>query len=522
MNRIMFVVTFLVALSLGAVLREAASSQVAQLPDGGDFQGHLLDGRLQGAGEIRWRNGQYYRGEFKAGLYQGQGTMMFADGSRYEGEFSKGQPEGQGTLYLHDGDRYVGQFHQSRMQGQGRYERGDAVYEGQFDQDHFTGQGSLTRKGKLVYSGGFDDWEFNGQGQYFADDGSVWKGTFDHGRMTGKGEYRDVDGERYVGEFKNWQYDGHGVLYATNGDRYEGDFRYGQYNGEGTMYLHQPRHDVSQYHGTWRFGRLVKSDVPAFIDHTDSKIEQALYSENSRLDKQLTALKPGTPGHTDLYFLGVAGDGSQHVFGRELKFVYGQLSKRYDLAGHSVLLVNDRDRIGEATMATRISVRRAIDAIARNMNRDEDVLLLYMTSHGSRQHDFVLNQKGMRLPYLSARTLAQMLDESGIKYQMVIMSACYSGGIIPLVKGPDRLVMTSAAADRTSFGCSDDSKMTYFGRALFSEAFPQHKDWVSTFDIARDWIQHKEQAEKITPSKPQIAVGADIRQKLAQLPLKQT
>lgn len=252
----------------------------------------------------------------------------------------------------------------------------------------------------------------------------------------------------------------------------------------------------------------------------EQRLEQALYSERARLQQQLATLAAGTPGEAELYFLGIAGDGTQRVFGREIDFVHQQLQQRYDLHQRSVLLINDRERIGEVVMATRTSVESALRALARQMNPDEDVLLLYLTSHGSEQHDIMLDQEGLLLPDLSAQALQQLLDEVGIRWQLVIVSACYSGGVVPLLQHPDRLVMTSAAADRASFGCTDDAELTYFGRALFAEAFPQFVQWPDMFTAAQRWIEQKEQADDMLPSQPQLAVGERILPQLARVPLQ--
>lgn len=252
----------------------------------------------------------------------------------------------------------------------------------------------------------------------------------------------------------------------------------------------------------------------------EQRVEQALYTEQVRLQQQLATLAAGTPGQTELYFLGIAGDGTQRVFGREIDFIHQQLQQRYDLRQRSVLLINDRERIGEVVMATRTSVEDALRALARQMNPEEDVLLLYLTSHGSEQHDIMLDQEGLLLPDLSAQVLRQLLDDVGIRWQLVIVSACYSGGVVPLLQHPDRLVMTSAAADRASFGCTDDAELTYFGRALFAEAFPHYVQWPDMFAAAQRWIEQQERAEDMLPSLPQLAVGERILPQLARVPLQ--
>lgn len=323
-------------------------------------------------------------------------------------------------------------------------------------------------------------------------DGGVYTGQLQDGLMQGSGEIRWPDGSVYQGEFDDGQYHGQGALVYADGTRYEGQ---------------------------WRKGEFVSSSDTADA-LLDQRLEQALYSEHDRLQQQLATLRDGTPGQVELYFLGVAGDGTQRVFGREIDFVHTQLQQRYDLQQRSVLLINDRARIGEVVMATRTSLQSAVQALANAMNPGEDVLLIYFTSHGSESHDLMLDQEGLLLPDLPAHTLQQMLDQSGIRWQVVIVSACFSGGVIPLLQHPDRLVMTSAAADRSSFGCTDDADLTYFGRALFAEAFPQFVDWHAMFTAAERWIEQKEGDEGVQSSLPQWVAGDRILPQLARIPLQ--
>ena len=64
------------------------------------------------------------------------------------------------------------------------------------------------------------------------------------------------------------------------------------------------------------------------------------------------------------------------------------------------------------------------------MNRDEDILFLFLTSHGSPEHEFKLQQNHMTLRDLPARELGELLKASGIRWKVIVVSACYSGGFI--------------------------------------------------------------------------------------------
>ncbi len=50
-----------------------------------------------------------------------------------------------------------------------------------------------------------------------------------------------------------------------------------------------------------------------------------------------------------------------------------------------------------------------------------------------------------------------MIDESGLTNLIVVVQACYSGSFVDNLAAPDRMVITAAAADRTSFGCASEN-----------------------------------------------------------------
>src|SRR5690606_28806012 len=89
----------------------------------------------------------------------------------------------------------------------------------------------------------------------------------------------------------------------------------------------------------------------------------------------------------------------------------------------------------------------------------------------------------------------------------------------PFLEDETTLVMTAARADRTSFGCSDESEMTYFGRAYFEQALPHSDSFVAAFEQARMLITQWEERDfpEEERSEPQIALGSRIAAHLRTL-----
>jgi len=103
-----------------------------------------------------------------------------------------------------------------------------------------------------------------------------------------------------------------------------------------------------------------------------------------------------------------------------------------------------------------------------------------------------------------------MLDASAAKYRVVIISACYSGVFVPALANPRTLVITAAAADRSSFGCEDRATWTYFGEAFFNQALRSASTLEAAFSKARQIVTAREQREGFRPSNPQMAGGAEV------------
>ena len=108
-----------------------------------------------------------------------------------------------------------------------------------------------------------------------------------------------------------------------------------------------------------------------------------------------------------------------------------------------------------------------------------------------------------------------MLDEAHIKWRVIVISACYSGGYVEPLRNENTMVMTASDATHTSFGCGTESDFTYFGRALFDEELRRTTSFERAFESARTTIARREQAAGEEPSNPQIFVGPAIRAKLA-------
>ncbi len=130
---------------------------------------------------------------------------------------------------------------------------------------------------------------------------------------------------------------------------------------------------------------------------------------------------------------------------------------------------------------------------------------VYITSHGSPEG--VAIGDTMTGP----KALSAMLNNAcGDRPTVAIISACYSGVFVPALAGPNRLVLTAARGDRTSFGCGQTYKYTFFDECVLQE-FPASHDFPGLATLVQGCVAAREKKENMAPpSEPQLSVGANV------------
>jgi len=251
----------------------------------------------------------------------------------------------------------------------------------------------------------------------------------------------------------------------------------------------------------------------SFSAHAEDTVD-SVQAQRALVDAQVARLSSEPDPHGRVYFLGFAGVGEERVFAEEIKLAAQRVGEKYGSAQRSVLLLNDRRDLATWPLASTSSLRYSLTEIARVMNRDEDVLFLALSSHGSRDTTIAVSNTGMTEQGLSAHTLAKLLKESGIKWRVIVVSACFSGAFVKPLADKHTIVIAAAAKNRTSFGCSDQRDLTYFGEAFYRDALPHSTNLRVAFEAARTEIRRREKDEEFTPSKPQGYFGPMMEEKL--------
>lgn len=533
------------------VFKPETINGLVQLPDGAVYKGGYKNGLFDGEGQLAWSNGDRYQGEFKNGFKHGEGKDILANGTTYEGQFTKGYWQGKGKVVFSTGESYEGDFQQNEFEGRGKYVAYDGVvYEGEFKNNRMNGKGTIRYSSGASYNGEVKNWKMHGMGVYSTADKTVtYSGEFVDNAQNGNGEIRYNDGSVYTGEIKNWQadgkgkaiaksgttytgefkynlYNGKGVLEYKNGNRYEGEFKNGSRHGQGKFVMAHPKGRKKVLVGWWEYGSYVgekepKRDKDGNIVATTSKTREAIdaesvfYSQHDLLNSSLAKVLPGRPNQTDMYFLGFAGYGSQDVFMKEVRYAKHMFDKTFQTKGRSFALINNDRLTKTVPLASVTNLEIALQHLASVMDIDQDILFIYLTSHGSEKDGLAVSLPGLPLNDLSAKKLAEILKKSRIKWKVVAISSCYSGEFIDELKDEHTLIMTSARGDHVSFGCSDEAEFTYFGEALLKDSIPETNSFVSAFKKARELVMAREDKEKYDHSDPQLWTSPAIEKQLS-------
>jgi hypothetical protein len=245
-----------------------------------------------------------------------------------------------------------------------------------------------------------------------------------------------------------------------------------------------------------------------------------------KMGAALAALQPQRKGVLDTYVL-VASLWNDPVFENEAKEASAILARHFDAEGRTIVLSAGRGGGPRAyPAATPDNFQAAIGKIGRTIDPKEDLVVVFLTSHGGPDGTVGLQEKGRLSGGLRPVNLRQSLQQAGIRSRVVIVSACFSGNFILPFNDPDTLVLTAAAADKTSFGCEPSRDFTYFGDAMFNHALRGGSGILAAYDEALGLIakwegelhanweklpgQQRASTPEPVPSNPQKNVGDNI------------
>lgn len=164
-------------------------------------------------------------------------------------------------------------------------------------------------------------------------------------------------------------------------------------------------------------------------------------------------------------------------------------------------------------VADPVTAAEALRGVAEAAERAPRGCLLYFTSHGSPD-GIVFGPDAEISPAAMANLVRRWC---GARPTVVIVSACYSGVFVNALAAPNRMVLTAASRERTSFGCGAGETWPWFDGCVI-ETLPAAADFLALAAGARACVARKEAAAGTeTPSEPQLFVGAEMQLRLPTL-----
>ncbi|WP_446831746.1 C13 family peptidase [Candidatus Foliamicus sp.] len=242
---------------------------------------------------------------------------------------------------------------------------------------------------------------------------------------------------------------------------------------------------------------------------------ERVYANQERLVQMaLDKVRRSEEGVTETYFVGFGSYAAQDVFENEVKLIEAQFREQLGAKGRTAMLINSRNTVDKLPLANGPNLSAVLNGIGRKMGA-EDLIVLHITSHGSRRHRISVRFKPFRMKSLSAERIGKIVKDAKLPWQVIVISACYSGGYIDALKSPHTMVITASEARRRSFGCESGRDYTYFGAAFYRDNL-FGGDYRAAFERAAVLVRQREESKGYKPSLPQIWVGELIEDKLSR------
>lgn len=155
----------------------------------------------------------------------------------------------------------------------------------------------------------------------------------------------------------------------------------------------------------------------------------------------------------------------------------------------------------------------AVEGVAQIAARNTQGCLLYFTSHGAPD-GIVFGPDILVTPLQMSQLVRQWC---GARPTVIVLSACFSGTFMGALQANNRMILTAARRDRTSFGCGADETYPWFDGCVI-ESLPASTDFLDLAAKARACVTRKETEAKVDlPSEPQLFVGSEMQLRLPTL-----
>ncbi len=226
--------------------------------------------------------------------------------------------------------------------------------------------------------------------------------------------------------------------------------------------------------------------------------EELFTNQDELLSAALDPLPKSRKRTVDLYGVSFGSYRHQDVFMKEARFASAQMEDILKATDKTVTLVNNDETALDAPLASGTNLARTLNHISTLIQPKEDIVIMYFTSHGSIKVGLSVDLDYRHsLQNLSGERLAKIIEDSGIQNRVLIISACFSGAMIPFLEDDNTMIITASADNKQSYGCSDDAELTYFAKAFLQDALSETTDLEKAYELAVQHVEKREHDEKL-------------------------
>lgn len=241
---------------------------------------------------------------------------------------------------------------------------------------------------------------------------------------------------------------------------------------------------------------------------------------DATLEAQFQQAEQQRAGRTEgqIIFAGFAMNSTSKAFRSDI-FTAEAFVKRVD--PKAIVFKLDNPALGDAPIWPLATPENLVSTLAKvsALARPQDKVIILMTTHG-QVNSLSLNLSNQLHLSLNSDVMQRLLYGLRNKPTLLILSACYSGSFIEPLASPNRIILTAAAKDRSSFGCNFDSKNTFFVKALLGQPTTAQDNLGEMMSRAKVEVDRLEKAMRLSPpSLPQSSVGKQV-ESWANQPLK--
>ncbi len=218
-------------------------------------------------------------------------------------------------------------------------------------------------------------------------------------------------------------------------------------------------------------------------------------------------LTPDAPSGSHYKAVLIAGDWSATAFDHATEAMRDRLLARRVAPGDIQRLSAARAIIGRDG-ARPAKLEQVLAAIGQMHPDAGQGCFVFATSHGAFGQGLVLvPSRNVLTPVALDNALNAGCGDAPT---VVIVSACFSGSFVkPPMARANRIILTAAREDRSSFGCGAEFQYTFYDRCLLS-AMDHSATWQAAYGLIRECVATRETALRFVPSEPRAWFGQAV------------